>query len=75
MSPIPQLDYELLYGERVLRSVANSTRRDVKEFLELAAEVPVVTEVTEFALEDANLALQKLKNSEINGAGVLRVAA
>ncbi len=74
MSPIPQLDYELLCHERVLRSVANSTRRDVEEFLQLAAEVPVRTEVTEFALEDANLALQKLKNSEINGAGVLRVA-
>ena len=74
MSPIPQLDYGLLYDERVLRSVANSTRRDVEEFLELAAEVPVETEVTEFALEDANLALQELKNSEINGAGVLRVA-
>ena len=74
MSPIPQFDYELLYQERVLRSVANSTRQDVKEFLELAAEVPVQTEVTEFALEDANRALQKLKNSEINGAGVLRVA-
>ncbi len=74
VSPIPQLDYELLYEERVLRSVANSTRRDVEEFLELAAEVPVETEVTEFALEDANLVLQKLKDSEINGAGVLRVA-
>ncbi len=74
MSPIPQLDYELLYEERALRSVANSTRQDVEEFLELAAEVPVTTEITEFALEDANLALQELKNSEINGAGVLRVA-
>jgi alcohol dehydrogenase, propanol-preferring len=74
MSPIPQLDYELLYEERVLRSVANSTRRDVQEFLELAAEVPVETEITQFDLEDANVALQKLKSSEINGAGVLRVA-
>ncbi len=74
MSPIPSLDYELLYEERVLRSVANSTRRDVEEFLELAAEVPVETEITEYALEDANLALQKLKTSEINGAGVLRIA-
>lgn len=71
MSPIPQLDYSLLYEERMLRSVANSTRRDVEEFLELAAEVPVQTEVTQFALEDANVALQKLKSSEINGAGVL----
>jgi propanol-preferring alcohol dehydrogenase len=74
MSPIPQLDYGLLYGERVVRSVANSTRRDVQEFLELAAEVPVQTEVTQFALEDANQALRKLKNSEINGAGVLQIA-
>ncbi len=74
MSPIPQLDYDLLYHERVLRSVANSTRRDVEEFLELAAEVPVKTEVMEFTLENANLALQKLKNSEIDGAAVLRIA-
>lgn len=74
MSPIPQLDYKLLYEERVLRSVANSTRRDVEEFLELAAEVPVETEVSEFPLEHANLALQKLKSSEINGAAVLQVA-
>lgn len=74
MSAIPQFDYKLIYEERVLRSVANSTRRDVEEFLELAAEVSVQTEVTEFALEDANLALRRLKNSEINGAGVLRIA-
>jgi propanol-preferring alcohol dehydrogenase len=74
MSPLPQLDYGLLYEERVLRSVANSTRRDVQEFLELAAEIPVQTEVTPFDLEDANLALRKLKGSEINGAGVLRIA-
>ncbi len=75
MSAIPQMDYELLYEERVLRSVANSTRQDAREFLELAAEVPVATEVTEFALEDANLALQKLKSSEINGAAVLKIAS
>jgi propanol-preferring alcohol dehydrogenase len=73
MSPVPQLDYDLLYNERILRSVANSTRRDVEEFLELAAQVPVETEVTEVALEDANLALLKLKSSEINGAAVLRI--
>lgn len=73
MSPIPQLDYDLLYHERILRSVANSTRRDVEEFLELAEDVRVKTEVTEFTLEDANLALQKMKNGEINGAAVLRV--
>ena len=75
MSPIPQLDYDLLYEERALRSVANSTRQDAREFLELAAEVPVETEVTEFALEDANRALQALKSSEINGAAVLRIAS
>jgi len=74
MSPIPQLEYAYLYEERVLRSVANSTRRDVQEFLELAAEVPVQTEVAQFVLDDANLALVKLKHSEINGAGVLRIA-
>jgi propanol-preferring alcohol dehydrogenase len=73
MTPIPQLDYALLYHERVLRSVANSTRRDVEEFLELAAEVPVQTEITCFDLEDVNVALQRLKNAEINGAGVLRI--
>jgi propanol-preferring alcohol dehydrogenase len=74
MSAIPQLEYGLLYHERVLRSVANSTRQDVREFLELAAEAKVRTEVTEFALEDANLALQRLKASQIEGAGVLRIA-
>lgn len=74
MSPIPQLGYELLYEERVLRSVANSTRRDVQEFLELAAEVPVETEITQFGLEQANLVLQNLQSSKINGAGVLRIS-
>ena len=73
MTPVPQLDYSLLYEERVVRSVANSTRQDAREFLELAAEVPIHTEVTEFALEDANVALQQLKAGSINGAGVLRV--
>ena len=74
MSPIPPLDYSLLYHERVLRSVANSTRQDVREFLELAAEVPLQTEIRLFDLEQANQALQALKKSEITGAGVLRIA-
>ena len=74
MSPIPPLDYSLLYQERVLRSVANSTRQDVREFLELAAEVPLQTEIRLFDLEQANQALQALKKSEITGAGVLRIA-
>jgi propanol-preferring alcohol dehydrogenase len=73
MSAIPQMDYSLLYQERVIRSVANSTRQDCREFLELAAEVPLRTEIQIFPLEQANQALQALKKSEIRGAGVLRI--
>jgi len=75
MSPIPQLDYSLLYDERIVRSVANSTRQDVREFLALAAEANLQTEIEVFPLESANHALQSLKKSEIVGAGVLRTAA
>ena len=74
MSAIPQLDYSLLYQERTVRSVANSTRQDAREFLELAAEIPLQSEVQVFNLENANQALLALKRSEIRGAGVLRVA-
>jgi len=74
MSPIPQLDYSSLYHERVVRSVANATREDARDFLELAAQVPVRTEVEMFELEQANAALQALKSSRIQGAGVLRVS-
>ncbi len=73
MSAIPQMDYEILYEERVLRSIANSTRQDAREFLQLAAEVPVQTEVELFPLEKANEALLALKESRIKGAGVLLV--
>ena len=73
MSQIPALDYELLYHEKVIRSVANATRQDGREFLQLAGEVPLRTEIELFDLVDANQALQKLKKSEIRGAGVLRV--
>jgi propanol-preferring alcohol dehydrogenase len=73
MSPIPSMDYALLYRERILRSVTNSTRQDAREFLELAAQVPVRTEIQTFALEDANAALLDLKHSRITGAGVLRI--
>lgn len=73
MSPIPQMDYNLIYHERVLRSVANSTRQDARDFLQLAAEVPVHTEVQLFDLPQANQALQELKHSRIEGAGVLRI--
>jgi propanol-preferring alcohol dehydrogenase len=73
MSPIPQMDYSLLYHERVVRSVANSTRVDARELLELAAEVPVRTEVKLYPLEEANRALADMKQSRIEGAGVLRI--
>ena len=72
-SPIPPIDYPLIYGERTIRSVTNSTRQDARELLDLAAEIPIETEVEEFALEEANDALLALKESRINGAGVLRV--
>ena len=73
MSPIPQLDYSLLYGERVVRSVANNTRRDGEDFLKIAAAIPIHTEVREFPLDQANQALQALKNDAIRGAAVLQV--
>ena len=73
MSQIPALDYELLYHEKVVRSVANATRQDGREFLQLAGEVPLQTDIEVFDLVEANQALQKLKKSEIRGAGVLRV--
>jgi propanol-preferring alcohol dehydrogenase len=69
------LDYSThLWMEKEIKSVANVTRRDVQEFLELAAQVPILPEVQEFALEDANQALLELKNSKIHGAKVLCVA-
>jgi alcohol dehydrogenase, propanol-preferring len=74
MSQIPAFNYSLLYDEKVVQSVANSTRRDAREFLALAGEVPLKTEVQIFDLSEANSALQALKKSEIRGAGVLRVS-
>jgi alcohol dehydrogenase, propanol-preferring len=73
MSAIPSFDYSLLYQERVIRSVANSTRQDAREFLQLAAEVPLQTEVEIFKLEQANQALQALRKSEIKAAAVLQM--
>jgi propanol-preferring alcohol dehydrogenase len=73
MSPIPPLDYNLLYHERVLRSVANNTRQDGEDFLRLAAEIPIHTEIEVFPLRDANRALNSLKNDAIRGAAVLKV--
>lgn len=71
MSPIPSFDYDLLYQERVIRSVANNTRRDGEDFLRIAAEIPVRTQVTLFPLRDANRALNDLKSDRINGSAVL----
>jgi propanol-preferring alcohol dehydrogenase len=71
MSPIPEFEYDLLWGERVVRSVANLTRTDGSEFLALAPEVPVRTEVERFALEDANEALLRMKSGDLRGAAVL----
>ena len=71
MSDIPSFAYKILWGERVIRSVANLTRRDAKDFLELAPKVPIKTRVEEFALEDANLALEALRAGNLTGAAVL----
>ena len=74
MSDVPSFPYELLWGERVLRSVANLTRRDGEEFLELAPRVPVRTEVEPFPLEAANDALARLREGRVRGAAVLEVS-
>ena len=73
MSDIPSFPYEILWGERTVRSVANLTRRDGEEFLALAPRVPVHTEVVSFPLEEANKALSALRAGEIQGAAVLVV--
>jgi propanol-preferring alcohol dehydrogenase len=71
MSDIPAMPYELLWGERVLRSVANLTRADAEEFLGIAPRVPVRTEVETFPLERANEALDRLRGGNVRGAAVL----
>jgi propanol-preferring alcohol dehydrogenase len=75
MTPIPELKYEMLYGERIVRSVANATRDDAQELMRLAAEIPLRTNVQTFPLEQANHALLALKKGEISGAGVLMVTS
>jgi propanol-preferring alcohol dehydrogenase len=72
-TPIPEIEYPLLYHERSITSVANATREDAIELLRLSAEIPIRTEVQVFPLEQANYALQLLKAGKINGAGVLKV--
>jgi propanol-preferring alcohol dehydrogenase len=73
MSEIPSFSYDLLWGERALRSVANLTRQDGEEFMQLAPKVPVRTEIRDFRLEEANEALQHLRAGELRGAAVLRI--
>jgi len=71
MSAIPSFPYEILWGERSIRSVANLTRQDGEEFLALAPKVPVHTEIVPFPLDEANEALKALRGGEIQGAAVL----
>ena len=71
MSEIPAFPYDILWGERSIRSVANLTRKDGLEFLELAPRIPVRTEIHRFALADANEALQQLRRGAFQGAAVL----
>ncbi len=73
-NPIPPLDYgQLLWDEKEIKSVANITRKDLHEFLPLAAKIPILPEIEEFRLEEANRALLLLKQGKIQGAGVLRM--
>jgi propanol-preferring alcohol dehydrogenase len=74
MSDIPSFPYDLLWGERSVRSVANLTRRDAEEFMALAPEVPVRTEIEVYPLEEANEVLARLRRGEVRGAAVLRVS-
>lgn len=74
MSAIPSFSYDLLYQERMIRSVANNTRKDGEDFLRVAAEIPIHTHVQIFPLGEANRALNALKSDAIPGAAVLRVS-
>jgi propanol-preferring alcohol dehydrogenase len=73
MSDIPSFPYEILWGERIVRSVANLTRRDGEEFLALAPKVPVRTAVQTYPLNEANTALADLRGGKVKGAAVLIV--
>jgi alcohol dehydrogenase, propanol-preferring len=71
MSDIPSFPYEILWEERILRSVANLTRDDAREFLALAPQIPVKTQVSPMPLSAANDALERLRRGELTGAAVL----
>jgi alcohol dehydrogenase, propanol-preferring len=74
MSDIPTFPYHILWGERVVRSVANLTRQDGKEMLSIASKVPVKTEIEIFELDQANEALSKLRSGALKGAAVLKIS-
>jgi propanol-preferring alcohol dehydrogenase len=74
MSAIPSFSYDLLYQERVIRSVANNTRQDGEDFLRVAVEIPIRMHTQIYPLREANRALNALKNDAIEGAAVLRVS-
>ena len=71
MSDIPAFRYELLWGERVVRSVANLTRADGREFMAIAGQIPVKTSTTVYPLAKANEALEALRSGSLEGAAVL----
>lgn len=71
MSDVPSFPYQILWGERIVRSVANLTRKDGDEFLKLAAQIPVKTNTRLFHLSQANQALESLRSGKIKGAAVL----
>ena len=73
MSPIERLDYRLLWLEREVKTTANVTRRDVREFLELASKYNIVPEIKVYRLEDANQALHDLKHNKFFGQAVLKI--
>ena len=73
MTPIPEMNYELLYQEKTMRSVANATRKDGEELLQLAQKIPIKSTVNMYNIREANDALEKIKKSTINGEAVLRL--
>lgn len=75
LDKIPEMDYNKhIYYEKTVRSVASSTRQDAEEFLAIAGEIPIRSEIEIFPLKEANKALQLLKESRINGAGILKIS-
>ena len=75
MSDIPAFSYNILWGERSIKSVANLTMRDGEEFMELAPQIPVCSQVTRYPLEQANEALKDLREGNFDGSAVLTVAS